>query len=48
MSDEMSVAKHDFEAQLVWDLAVSNSSKIYKDTSSFPSSHQLRTIHHAF
>ena len=42
----MSAAKHDFEAQLARDLAVSNSSKIYKYISSLSSSHQLPSIMH--
>ena len=46
LSNEMSAAKHDLEAQLVQDLAVSNSSKIYKYISSLFSSHQLPSIMH--
>ena len=46
LSDEMFAAKHGFEAQLVWDLAVSSSSKIYKYISSLSISHQLPSIMH--
>ena len=46
LSDEMSIAKQDFESQLIRDLVVNNSSKIYKYISSLSSSHQLPPIMH--
>ena len=46
LSEQMSTAKHDFEFQLVRDLAVSNSNRIYKYISSLSSSHQLPPIMH--
>ena len=42
----MSIAKQDFESQLIRDLAVNNSSKIYKYISSLSRSHQLPPIMH--
>ena len=42
----MSIGKHDFESQLIWDLAVNNPSKIYKYISSLSSIHQLPPIMH--
>ena len=42
----MSIAKQDFESQLIRDLVVNNSSKIYKYISSLSSSHQLPPIMH--